>query len=220
MAMLTWMVTMIAVHTRHPTSTDEVDQTCENLVHQGKGNGQEIVTIIGSLDRSWVQCSHGAARVDGTKQQPDGFEMKRCEMPSCVAEAEKWYSRNMYKTHLESTDQTKDTIDRQCEQLNGERESRDAGETDPHGQVDTEGESESKNDDVDMGQKEMSSICGGHVEKAQEVVGSQTWAARVQLDASKAGGALPQDNRTAEDTKPKTLNASDGWKDVHTHGRW
>ena len=54
MAMLTWMIAMIAMHTRRQPNTDKMDQMCEILVQQGNGDAQEIATIIGGLDSSWV----------------------------------------------------------------------------------------------------------------------------------------------------------------------
>jgi ribA/ribD-fused uncharacterized protein len=44
-----------------------------------------------SKKQSWVQCDHGAVRVSGSQQQPDGYDMERCVVPSCVTEASAWY---------------------------------------------------------------------------------------------------------------------------------
>jgi hypothetical protein len=44
-----------------------------------------------SKKQSWVQCEHGAVRVAGSQQQPDGYNMERCVVPACVTKAGAWY---------------------------------------------------------------------------------------------------------------------------------
>jgi hypothetical protein len=44
-----------------------------------------------SKKQSWVQCDHGAVQVAGSQQQPGGYGMERCVVPSCVTEAGAWY---------------------------------------------------------------------------------------------------------------------------------
>ena len=59
---------------------------------QKKRPKQHSLESAPSKKQIWVQCTHGAVRVAGSQEQPDGYDMERCDVPACVTEAKTWYS--------------------------------------------------------------------------------------------------------------------------------